>query len=82
MLILIPVLYVIGMAIKNTEAIKDKFIPLILGGASIVLAFLMLITSGATDILSCIVAAVTQGVLCAGASVYVNQIIKQSKGDK
>ena len=31
LLILIPVLYLIGISIKNTLLIKDKFIPLVLG---------------------------------------------------
>jgi len=40
LLILIPVLYFIGVAIKNTTLIKDKFIPLILGLIGIILSSL------------------------------------------
>ena len=36
LLVLVPVLYLIGVGIKNA-AIKDKFIPFILGITSIVL---------------------------------------------
>ncbi len=38
LLILIPVLYFIATAIKNTLLIKDKYIPLVLGLLGIVLA--------------------------------------------
>ena len=30
-------LYFVGMALKQTQAVKDKYIPLILGGVSIVI---------------------------------------------
>ncbi len=82
LLILIPVLYLIGMGIKKSK-IQDKFIPLLLGAVGVVLsliyvfAFAELIT--AQTILQLLFTAITQGILCAGASVYVNQIIKQSQ---
>ena len=81
LLILIPVIYLIGIAIKKST-IQDKFIPFILGGISIVLCaawiFATCETFSATDILYSIFGAITQGVLVAGASVYINQIAKQS----
>ena len=80
LLILIPVIYLIGIAIKKS-AIKDKFIPFILGGISIVLCAIWIFAScetfNATDIFYAIFGAITQGVLVAGASVYTNQLIKQ-----
>jgi len=80
LLILIPVLYFIGVAIKNTTLIKDKFIPLTLGLIGIVLSALwILATEGTENIYMAIFVAITQGFLCAGASVYINQVIKQSK---
>jgi hypothetical protein len=80
LLILIPVLYFIGVAIKNTTLIKDKFIPLTLGLIGIVLSALwILATEGTENIYMAIFVAITQGFLTAGASVYVNQLIKQSK---
>ena len=82
LLILIPVIYLTGIAIKKSS-IKDKFIPFILGGISIVLCAIWIFatceTFSATDILYSIFGAITQGVLVAGASVYVNQLIKQGK---
>ena len=80
LLILIPVIYLIGIAIKRS-ARKDKFIPFILGGISIVLCAIWIFAScetfNATDILYATFGAITQGVLVAGASVYTNQLIKQ-----
>lgn len=80
LLILIPVLFLIGIMIKNTLIIKDKFIPLILGVSGIVLAIVWLLaTEGTSNIFMLIFTAITQGVLCAGASVYIDQLVKQTK---
>lgn len=81
LLVLVPVLYIAGMIMKNAQAIPDKYIPAILGGAGIALSLLYVIaTEGATGV--SIFTAITQGILTAGASVYTNQLIKQmSKGD-
>jgi hypothetical protein len=85
LLILIPVLYFIGMAIKKS-ALKDKFIPLILGAISIFLSGIYVIANcelnGTQAIATALFTAITQGVLVAGASVYVNQIIKQSQKEE
>lgn len=76
------VLYFIGIAIKNTEKIKDNYIPLILGGISIVLCAIWVIANSTLattgDICMATFTAIVQGVLVAGLSVYVNQFIKQS----
>ncbi len=74
--ILIPVLYFIGAALKRSS-VKDNYIPAILGGAGILLSALYVCGTESFTVLS-IFTAVTQGILCAGASVYVNQIIKQT----
>jgi len=68
-LILIPVLYIIGMIVKNTEKVDDKYIPLVLLIAGI---------AGAVGIMGINGNAVVQGVLVTGATVYTNQVIKQS----
>ncbi len=68
-LILIPALYIVGMVIKNTEKINDKYIPLIL---------LFLGILGAVGIMGPSVESVIQGILVTGATVYTNQLIKQS----
>ena len=73
--ILIPVLYAIGAGLKKLEKIKDAYIPLILGFVGAALALLYIHSLTATGIFT----AITQGVLCAAAAVYINQIYKQGK---
>ena len=68
-LILIPVLYLIGMFIKNTEKVSDKYIPIIL---------LFVGVAGAVGIMGVNADSVIQGVLVTGATVYTNQLIKQT----
>ncbi len=82
MLVLIPVLYLIGIAIKRSQ-ITDKLIPWILGAISVVLCGLYIasttqITGWQSGIMA-IFTSITQGILIAGCSVYVNQLVKQSK---
>lgn len=76
-LVFIPALYVIGMLIKNTEKIKDKYIPLILLGISVVLCCVSSVSLDGFSVQG-IVTAFVQGVLCAATAVYSNQIIKQT----
>lgn len=82
LLVLIPVLYFIGMAIKKS-AIRDSWIPLILGGTGILLAGIYLFAveeiNGTQAVATAIFTAITQGILCAAASVYTNQLIKQAQ---
>ena len=82
MLVLIPVLYLIGIAIKRSQ-ITDKLIPWILGAISVVLCGLYIasttqITGWQSGIMA-IFTSITQGILIAGCSVYVNQLVKQSE---
>ena len=76
LLVLVPVLYFIGIGAKKTTLIPDKFIPIILGTCGIVLSCLWVIANTGFSAMS-IFTAITQGILVAGASVYVNQIVKQ-----
>ena len=86
LLVLIPVLYFLGTGLKRSDAVLDKHIPLLLGAAGVALALLWVLASsdmaGAQDILQAVFAAVTQGVLCAGCSVYVDQLGKQHGKDE
>lgn len=75
LLVLVPVLYVIGEFVK-LSAIKDKYIPLIVGGVGVILASLYIISIEGLTAAS-IFAGITQGVLCAGCAVYGDQIFKQ-----
>lgn len=85
LLILVPVLYLTGMGIKKSE-IKDKYIPLLLGIGAILLSGLYTFATsdvnGLKNICMAIFVAITQGVLTAGASVYFNQLYKQSQKKK
>lgn len=82
LLVLIPVLYFVGIGIKKS-AMSDKHIPLLLGCIGIVLSALWVFAtssvSGGKDVALAVFTAITQGVLAAGASVYVNQVAKQMK---
>ena len=69
-LILIPVLYIIGYIIKNSNLVRNKFIPLILLAVGIVLSVLM----GGDTVINNIV----QGILVTGATVMTDQMIRQS----
>ena len=86
LLVLIPVLYFTGMGLKRSQAAADKHIPLLLGGAGILLALLWVLAgselAGAQDILQAVFAALTQGVLCAGCAVYAHQLGKQAKKEE
>ena len=68
-LILIPVIYVLGMMLKGTEKVPDKYIPIILLPIGVILAMLLV---GFT------VNGFIQGVLVVGVAVYANQLIKQA----
>ncbi|MBO4338671.1 MAG: phage holin family protein [Clostridiales bacterium] len=67
-LILIPALNILGLLIKQTENVKDKYIPLIL---------LIFGLAGSFFINGLSVQAAIQGVLVTGVAVYGNQVIKQ-----
>lgn len=79
-------LYFVGMTLKQAKTVKDKYIPLILGGISIAIcAMYVFATSSCStpqDIVMAIFTAITQGILIAGLSTYVNQIVKQANKDE
>lgn len=74
-------LYFIGMALKQAQSVKDKYIPLLLGGVSIVLCAIWVIATStitnAQEAAMAVFIAITQGILVAGLSTYVDQIKKQ-----
>lgn len=69
-LILIPVLYILGYIIKNTNLVRNKYIPVLLLGAGILLSVFM----GGDTVINNIV----QGILVTGATVMTDQMIRQS----
>lgn len=82
LMIVAVALYILGMFLKQTTMVLDKYIPVILGIVGIVLCaiwvFATTSVSSPQDIALAIFTAVIQGILVAGVSTYVNQIVKQS----
>lgn len=76
------VLYFVGMWLKQAAFVKDKYIPLTLGIIGIVVCGIWVLAtvsfSTTQDIALAIFTAIVQGILVAGLSNYVNQIIKQA----
>lgn len=77
-----PVLYFIGIWLKKAQTVKDKYIPLILGTVSIGLCAVWVLANcplrTGQNIAMAVFTAVVQGILVAGMSTYINQIIKQA----
>lgn len=78
--ITVPVLYVLGMLLKKS-VINDKWIPVILGIMGVALVTVYKLTlytpTDIRSIASFVFAGITQGILCASASVYANNLLKQ-----
>ena len=85
LLILIPVLNIIGTVIKKSK-IPNKFIPIILGSISIILSAVWVVAQcdfvGIKSALTAVFTALSQGILIAGASVYIHQVYCNSHKDK
>ncbi len=78
LLILIPVLYVIGEMIKGSKTVQNRFIPVILGCTGVGLSILYVIATEGISALG-FFTAITQGILVAGASVYANELKKNTE---
>lgn len=81
LIILVPALIVLGLMMKDSIRIPDTAIPAILGGVGVLLAVAWCMATaqpvGLWAIVLTLVTAVIQGVLCAGAAVYADQLGKQ-----
>lgn len=81
LIVLAVAMYFIGMALKNSRVLKNEHIPVILGFIGIVVAgiyiFATMPIDSTQDILLAVFTSITQGILCAAAPVYVNQLLKQ-----
>ena len=86
LLVVAVVLYFVGAWLKQSETVKDKYIPLILGSAGILICGIYVFATcscvGGQDIAMAVFTSVTQGILVAGLSTYVNQLIKQLEKDE
>ena len=72
--IMIPALWVVGFVIKNTELIKDKYIPFILLAVSLLLSPWMLGGYNAQNVI--------QAILVAGGAVLADNLYRQSKKEE
>lgn len=81
LLVLIPVCYLLGAFIKETEKIKNKYIPLVLGVFAVLMAAVFVAATEGFSLMG-IFTSITQGILVAGSAVYVNQLIKQGGKDE
>lgn len=83
LIVVAVVLYFVGAGLKKSEAVADKYIPIILGAVGVVLCAIWVLATCPTDtgqnIAMAIFTAIVQGILVAGLSTYVNQIIKQAQ---
>lgn len=86
LLVIIPVLNLLGTGLKKSNKIKDKYIPVILGAAGVLIAgaYVMLTSDYTAEngLATAIFTAITQGLLCGAASVYANQLVKQSNKEE
>lgn len=77
------VLYFVGLGFKKAQYFPDKHIPAILGAGGIFLCALWVLASSPIgtyqEILMAAFTSIIQGLLVAGLSVYINQLIKQAK---
>lgn len=80
------VLYFVGLGLKKAKFIKDKFIPLALGVIGIVLATIYVLATSEINttqtVFMAIFTSIVQGVLVAGLSTYVSQLIIQGKKEE
>lgn len=83
LIVVAVVLYFVGDGLKKSEAVADKYIPIILGAVGVVLCAIWVLATCPIDtgqnIAMAVFTAIVQGILVAGLSTYVNQIIKQSQ---
>jgi len=78
---LVPVLCLIGVGLKRSGRVDNRMIPALLGIIGILAGCLYIVIAepcyGVRAWMEALFTGVTQGVLCAGASVYVHQMYKQ-----
>lgn len=86
LLVVAVVLYILGAALKRAQAAKDKYIPLILGAAGIVICAVWVLATcpirNGQEIAMAVFTAIVQGILVTGLSTYINQTMKQIGKDE
>lgn len=80
------VLYFIGIALKKSQTVADKYIPIALGVLGVIICGIYVVAtcnfSGVQNVAMAIFTAIVQGILVAGLSTYINQIIKQANKEE
>lgn len=80
------VLYIIGIGLKKSVSVVDKYIPIILGVSGVIICAVYVFATSVfetpQDSAMAVFTAFVQGILVAGASTYVNQIAKQLDKDE
>lgn len=80
------VLYFVGIALKKSQTVADKYIPLTLGALGMIICGIYVVATcsltGMQNVAMAIFTAVVQGILVAGLSTYINQIIKQTNKEE
>lgn len=82
LLVVAVVLYFVGMGLKKTQKVPDNFIPVLLGICGVVLCAIWVLATCQMETgqerAMALFTSIVQGILTAGLSTYVNQIIKQA----
>lgn len=83
LLALVPALNFLGTVFKRSASVPDKNIPLLLGGAGVLLSAVWVVGQNTprdlSQVLAAVFTALVQGLLCAAGSVYLHQLMKQRK---
>ena len=81
LLAVVPARCFFGALLKRSPAVDDHKIPLLLGIAGILIAAVWTLGQttprGLPAVMNALFTAVVQGLLCAGASVYLHQLVHQ-----
>ena len=70
-------LYCLGLAIKSSKTIKNKYIPLILTVIGVALSLLYVIGTEGFNYMS-VFTGIVQCIICTAGAVYSDQLIKQT----
>ena len=83
LIVVAVVLYFVGVGLKKSETVADKYIPIILGAVGVALCAIYVLATcplgTGQEITMAVFTAIVQGILVAGLSTYINQIIKQAQ---
>ena len=83
LVVVIIVLYFLGTFFKSSQRVKDKDIPMILGFIGVAICGIWVLAIGTPqEVAMAVFTALVQGILVAGASVYANQLAKQSRKEE